>query len=107
MIADMLQVSGIAYQQNVQLGRYNVDFVVAEWLIVECYGDYWHCNPRYFAPDMYHRSLHMTAQQRWDKDARRQAALEARGYQFLAFWETDIYTNLGTVRKDIVDALDR
>lgn len=104
-VANMLQACGVAYRQNVQLGRYNVDFIVAERVIVECYGDYWHCNPRYFASDMYHRSLHMTAQQRWDKDARRQALLEGRGYQFLVFWETDIYADIGAIRKDILDAL--
>jgi len=106
-IADLLNACSIGYQQNVQLGRYNVDFLVADRLIVECYGDYWHCNPRYVAPDTYNRSLHMTAQERWAKDARRQAALEARGYQFLAFWETDIYADIDTVKKDILHALNR
>lgn len=106
-IAGLLRAYEITYQQNVQLGRYNVDFVVTERLIIECYGDYWHGNPRYSASDTYNRVLHLTAQQRWEKDARRQAVLEAQGYAFLAFWETDIYADLDGVKKDIVDALDR
>ncbi|MBW3570726.1 MAG: hypothetical protein KY467_06440 [Gemmatimonadetes bacterium] len=89
LVAAMLDGMGATYRQNVQIGRFNVDFVVGA-LIIECYGDFWHCNPAIWPADRYNASLHVTAAEKWARDAARQAVLERKGYAFAAFWETQI-----------------
>jgi very-short-patch-repair endonuclease len=89
LVAAMLERMGASYRQNVQIGRYNVDFVVGT-LIIECYGDFWHCNPALWPPERYNGSLHVTAAEKWARDAARQSVLEQQGYTFAAFWETQI-----------------
>lgn len=89
LVARMLDRLGTAYEQNVQIGRYNVDFLMGS-TIIECYGDFWHCNPGSWPEDRYNGSLHMTAAEKWKRDAARQLAFEGQGYRFVSFWESQI-----------------
>lgn len=89
IVAGMLDHLGARYEQNVQVGRYNVDFVVGT-TIIECFGDFWHCNPALWPPDRYNGSLHMTAAQKWARDHARAEVLRSQGYGFVSFWETQI-----------------
>lgn len=89
-LAGFLDDMHIKYEQNHSIDRYNVDFLIEDKYIVECYGDFWHCNPEKYPPDYYKKVLGYTAQERWDKDKVRQKNLEALGYQFLALWESEI-----------------
>ncbi len=86
--------------RNVQIGHYNADLLI-NTLIIECYGDYWHCNPRIFKKTDYNKSLKMTANTKWLNDKIKQTNLENKGYQYLYFWEYDIYNNLNNVIKEI------
>lgn len=57
-------------------------------LILEFFGDYYHCNPRkYTDPQFYNRTIHMTAEQRWLYDRRRLAAFHKKGFEILIVWE--------------------
>jgi very-short-patch-repair endonuclease len=104
LVAEMLDRIGAGYRQNVQIGRYNVDFVVGT-LIIECYGDFWHCNPALWPPERYNGSLHATAAEKWARDAARQSVLEQQGYAFAVFWETDIRENPQSVEATIRELL--
>lgn len=99
-VAAMLDRMGAEYRQNVQIGRYNVDFLIGT-IIVECYGDFWHCNPALWPAERYNGSLHVTAAEKWERDAARQSALEQQGYGFIAFWETQIRDSPHEVEKAI------
>jgi G:T-mismatch repair DNA endonuclease (very short patch repair protein) len=88
-VGGMLNALGIPFRQNVQIGRYNVDFLVGR-TIIECFGDFWHCNPSLWAEGDFNKSLHLTAREKWEKDRDRQAKLEAMGYRFVSFWESDL-----------------
>jgi G:T-mismatch repair DNA endonuclease (very short patch repair protein) len=89
LVADMLDRLGLPYRQNVQVGRYNVDFVVGE-TVIECFGDFWHCNPALWPADRYNRSLHLTAAEKWARDEARAATLQRQGFAFISFWELQI-----------------
>jgi hypothetical protein len=66
----------------VQNGRYNVDFV-ADAVIIECFGDFWHCNPALWSADRYNPSLHTTAGDKWARDAIPRSSLERQGFRFI------------------------
>jgi G:T-mismatch repair DNA endonuclease (very short patch repair protein) len=89
LVAEMLDRLGVIYRQNVQIGRYNVDFMIGT-TIIECFGDFWHCNPNSWTADRYNASLHMAAAEKWARDNDRKLALERLGYTFIMFWETQI-----------------
>lgn len=104
IVAGILAELGVEYRQNAQLGRHNVDFLVGR-TIIECFGDFWHCNPTLWKPEDLNRSLRMTAAEKWDKDAARREALEARGFRFHCLWETDIRSNPESIRRLLITLL--
>ena len=80
----------LRYEAGKHIGKYSVDFLVEGKLIVECYGNFWHCNPKKYPPKFYNKGLKCEAHRKWEKDLRRQRILENMGYRFLVLWETDI-----------------
>lgn len=59
-------------------------------LIIEFYGDIYHCNPIKFKdPAKYCSWISRTVQEQWDRDRRRLAALYKLGYKVLIVWEYD------------------
>jgi very-short-patch-repair endonuclease len=100
-MASVLSELGLVYERNVQIGRYNVDFLIKPKTIIECFGDYWHCNPMTYESDFYHRSLHITAEEKWQRDSGRRKELEAQGYIFYVFWEHDIKNDLVRVKEEL------
>lgn len=55
--------------------------------IIECFGDYWHCNPKIYAADYYHREIHMNAEEIWKRDNDRISVMENAGYKVEVIWE--------------------
>lgn len=93
IVRELLDQIGMAFEQNKQVGRYNLDFVIEDGKAIECYGDFWHCNPKLFAHDWYNGSLKMTSEEKWAKDAQRIKRLGGLGFETLILWENEIRTN--------------
>ena len=62
-------------------------FIPFENKVIECHGDYWHCNPISFKSDYYNKLVHLTAQEIWDKDSQKQEILKKAGYNVEVVWE--------------------
>jgi len=97
-IHDLLTTMNLPFKSNVPLDKFNVDFLVAEKYIVECYGDYWHCNPQKYGATYYNRVKRKTAAEIWERDEERKKRFEELGYTFVYLWEHDIRNNFKTVR---------
>ncbi len=65
-----------------------VIFVPSKKLIIECFGDYWHCNPNLYKPEYYHKNVKLTAKQIWDRDNERIECFKKLGYQIKIVWES-------------------
>jgi very-short-patch-repair endonuclease len=92
----------IEYKRNEQIGIFNVDFLIpSKNLVIECFGDYWHCNPKLYNEDFYNKSLKMTAKEKWDKDKKRVDFLTSLGYTVITFWGEDIKNSLNDVKEKI------
>ncbi len=72
-------------------------FIPSERKIIECYGDYWHCNPIKCSPDYYNHLVHLTAQEIWDRDKKRVETLEDAGYHVEVVWESSRRKRFGTL----------
>jgi len=99
-VANFLNTLKLDFIQNQWIGRYNVDIIVNNY-IIECYGDYWHCNPKLYKSDFYNKSLRLTSQEKWDRDNIRNSILNKKGYKILTFWEDDIKNNFDYVTNTI------
>lgn len=78
---------------QVEIDKYNVDFLVNDKYIVECYGDFWHCNPAKYAASYFNKGKKKTAEDIWNRDLERRQTFEALGYKFIHLWESEINTN--------------
>ena len=79
------------YENNSQVGRYNVDFIDKQTnQIIEVYGDYWHCNPKIYNDDYYHPYYKITAKERRKLDETRINYLTSLGYDVKIVWESEL-----------------
>lgn len=37
-------------------------------VVIEYFGDYWHCNPAIYGKDFYNKSIKKTAAEKWEAD---------------------------------------
>jgi very-short-patch-repair endonuclease len=97
----------VKFEAQVEIGKYNVDFLVDGIYIIECYGDFWHCNPNKYGPEYFNRSKKKCAQDIWDRDSERKFVFEQQGYKFLNLWETEINNHPKKVKNKIKRFLGR
>jgi len=68
-----------------------IDFYIAELkLCIFIDGDYWHCNPKKYSADYFHKLLNKTAAEIWVKDKYVTENLISNGYKVLRIWQCDI-----------------
>jgi G:T-mismatch repair DNA endonuclease (very short patch repair protein) len=107
VVGSVLDSLHVQHQNNVQIGAYNVDLLLGNKIIVECFGDFWHCNPKVYGPEYQNKSLHCAASDKWEKDKKRIEHLESLGYRVLVLWEYDIKRSINTVEEELLDAINR
>jgi G:T-mismatch repair DNA endonuclease (very short patch repair protein) len=91
-------------KNNAPIGIFNVDILIPEKsLIVEYFGDFWHCNPNKWNAEDYNKRLHMTAQEKWQHDQKRLDALKDLGYKVVVIWESS-YKRGCTLPEEILHA---
>jgi very-short-patch-repair endonuclease len=67
------------------------DFYLPEFnLIIECDGDYWHCNPIKYKEEYVVGPKKLSAKQIWEHDEIKNQKYIVRGYNLLRLWENDI-----------------
>ena len=100
-VATILESLNIPYEQQVTIDKYTVDFLVDKKYIVECYGDFWHCNPHQYTSSYFNKGKKKTAEEIWERDMKRKEQFEKMGYKFLCLWENEIKNNPKIVRSKI------
>lgn len=98
-VALLLRDMHYPYEEQVVIDKYTVDFLVDKKYIVECYGDFWHCNPHQYTSSYYNRGKKKTAEEIWKRDAERKKTFEGLGYKFICLWESEIKEDIPIVRK--------
>jgi very-short-patch-repair endonuclease len=100
-VATILESMQVPYEQQVTIDKYTVDFLVDKKYIVECYGDFWHCNPHQYTSSYFNRGKKKTAEEIWQRDTQRKEQFEKMGYKFLCLWETEIKNSPKIVRSKL------
>lgn len=97
-VYNILKALNVPFKVQATVDRYNVDFLVDDKYIIECYGDFWHCNPAKYSPDYFNRGKKKTAKEIWQRDLYRKETFEQLGYKFIHLWESQINNNSKKVR---------
>lgn len=93
VLNDIGMIKDVDYKTNVYIHSFNVDFLINNRFIVECYGDYWHKNPKQYN-DLF-------SIKKREQDLKRKEFLENKGYKFINLWENDIHNNLSNIRNEL------
>ena len=72
--------------------RCSYDFTY-ENKIIELHGDFWHANPKIFAPDDIIPVIKITAKEKWNLDKRKKELAESFNYKVLVIWESEYHEN--------------
>lgn len=100
-VYDILKRLNVQFEAQIEIDKYNVDFLVNGKYIIECYGDFWHCNPQKYKSNYFNRSKKKTAKEIWARDLERKKTFQQLGYQFIYLWETDINDNIKKVKSKL------
>jgi G:T-mismatch repair DNA endonuclease (very short patch repair protein) len=100
-VFDILKKLKVKFKVQVEIDKYNVDFLVGDKYIIECYGDFWHCNPQRYKPDYFNKGKKKTAREIWNRDLERKKRFEELGYRFINLWECDIRDNVKKIRSKL------
>jgi len=78
---------------------YSVDFYDKfSNIVIEIYGDFWHCNPNKFKKDYFHKYKKITAEQIWENDKiRMNNIINKLGCDFIVIWEGDWKKNKNNI----------
>lgn len=76
--------------KNTTLG-YLPDIYIPELnLVIEVFGDYFHCNPNIWPADKYNKTLQMTGAEKLEKDKKRLDDIKNAGYPVEVIWEMEL-----------------
>jgi very-short-patch-repair endonuclease len=102
IVEGVLKRLNVNYSYSFVLEKRQYDFCLPDHkLLIECDGDYWHCNPKFY-PKPTGWQL-----ERKKVDELKNDIAERNGYCILRFWEDTILHNLNKVEKEIASYLSR
>jgi G:T-mismatch repair DNA endonuclease (very short patch repair protein) len=84
--------------------KYFVDILIDN-IVIECFGDYWHCTPDKYGPDYYHSQIKLSAKEIWDRDALRIDRIRNKGFRTMIIWEGKFNQNKNKVQKEILNEI--
>lgn len=100
LMEEYLKRLNIKYKYSFVLKCRQFDFLLIEHkLIIECDGDYWHANPKFYPEPMQWQI------QRIKIDIEKNEIALKNGFQIVRFWEDDILNNFDNVKCIIHDLL--
>jgi G:T-mismatch repair DNA endonuclease (very short patch repair protein) len=110
LVKEYLNTKNIIFiQQYDVVDKLYADFYLPEYnLIFECYGDYWHANPRTYNPDdiIKYPGQYIVAKDRWASDINRMNIFKSYGYNTSYLFEYDIKNNISLL-DDILHGLGK
>jgi len=68
-------------------------------LIIEYFGDYWHCNPKQYNSDYINQKKSMTAKEIWDYDSNKIDLIRNNGYNLEVIWEQEFKNDNKLINK--------
>lgn len=101
-IIKQIQKSGYKTKHLFKVDTKICDIYVPELnLIIEFFGDYWHCNPKKYSQDYYNQKKSLTAKEIWEYDSKRIDLIKSYGYNLEVIWESDLKNDIKLINQTI------
>lgn len=102
-VEEFLLENNIQYERNKRMGTFFFDFYLKDHnLVIECDGDYWHANPKFYA----NKKLYEVQIKNIDRDIRKNKFLLENRVDFLRFWEFDIHNRFDSIKTAIYQKIN-
>ena len=89
IISTYLNKLKIEYIQEYKIQHKFVDYYLPKYnMIIEFYGDYWHCNPKKYEKSYYNQVVKLSAEEIWDNDKKRLELLHSNVQSIIIIWES-------------------
>ena len=88
-MAKILDKLNMGYKRNFTIKRWHVDFFTENGKVIECQGDYWHCNPLKYKLE----AANKIQLKNIKRDEEKKKYLIEQKIPFLFIWEKDIMDN--------------
>jgi G:T-mismatch repair DNA endonuclease (very short patch repair protein) len=62
-------------------------------LIIEYFGDYWHCNPNKYSEEYINKKKNLSAKEIWEYDKMKLELIKSYGYNVEVIWENELKLN--------------
>ena len=96
------EISKIGYKskQSFKVDTKICDIYIEELnLIIEYFGDYWHCNPKKYEENYFNQKKNMSAKEIWDYDSKKIDLIKSYGYNLIVIWESDLENDNKLINK--------
>ena len=70
-------------------------------LVIEYFGDYWHCNPSKYDKNYYNQKKNKFAWELWEYDSKKVEIIKKLGYNLEVVWESDLKNDNKLIEKVI------
>jgi G:T-mismatch repair DNA endonuclease (very short patch repair protein) len=93
-IIDFLKKLGIQSVQSYRVETKICDIYIPKFnLIIEYFGDYWHCNPSKYDMNYFNQKKKKTALEIWEYDKTKLDLIRKMGYNLEVIWESELKHN--------------
>lgn len=93
-IKKKLEELGYSVKAQFQIGSLKYDLLLNELnILIEYNGDYWHCNPKKYDSNYFHKKKKLHAKDIWHHDLLKKIIAEEKGYKLFIIWESDFMFN--------------
>jgi very-short-patch-repair endonuclease len=85
---------------------YFIDFYLPKFnLAIELFGDYWHCNPKFFKSEDDRRGI--KAKEIWEVDSLRNKQITEQGMKYIVYWESYVRLNTHNIIKFLTNLKEK
>lgn len=106
-IFDEIEKMGFDVIQSYRVDTKICDIFVPKLnLIIEYFGDYWHCNPKKYDENYINKKKSLTAKEIWEYDTNKLQLIKNYGYNLEVVWESDL-KNDNKIISNIINNYDR
>jgi len=85
IVQSILEKLKVNFEPSQPIGRFFADFYIPDYnSVIECFGDYWHCNPLIYKTTDKYQSKNL------ERDLRKITYLKNKNIPLLILWERDI-----------------
>lgn len=85
--------------------EYYPDFLLTDFnIVIECYGDYWHANPKKYKED--DKIVGKLCSEIWQRDLNRKIVFEKSGFELFHFWE-DEFRDIESIKKRLCQIIQK